>query len=89
MGKKALVPFLLNARQATGASRARNVWNGLLNGPTTKVLQTLGISLLEYGCPPNLDPALSPIGIVAAPECATFLREANNPLCVTGRIAPC
>ena len=88
MGKKASVPFLLNARQATRASRARDVWNGLPNGPN-RVLQALGISLLEQGCPPNLDPALSPIGIVAAPECATFLREANNALCVTGRIAPC
>ncbi len=46
MGKKASVPSLLNARQATGASRARDVWNGLPNGPT-RVLQTLDISLLE------------------------------------------
>jgi hypothetical protein len=82
------VRFLLNARQATGVSNVRGVRDGFAQH-THLSAPGHAFRHVEARVPSQSSPALSPVGIAAALECATFLREANNALCVTGRIAPC
>ena len=71
------MPFSLNARQATWASNVRGVWKGLAQ------------QIHQSASDPGHQLAGVNVGIAAPLERAPFLREANNALCVTGRIAPC
>ena len=88
MGKRASVPFSLNARQATGVSNARGVWDGFAQHTH---LSTPGHAFphAEVRVPPNLFSALNPEEIAAPLERATFSTTTASTRRVTGRIAPC